>query len=69
MVNKVKLEGLNIYRSRGKWYVYLRATGEALIKNFDGERADLEREMARPGFIAAYNRPRRPGALVHERRH
>ena len=26
---KVKLEGLNIYRSRGRWYVYRRATGEA----------------------------------------
>jgi hypothetical protein len=64
VVNKVKLEGLNIYRSRGKWYVYLRATGEALIKNFDGERADLEREMARPGFIAAYNRPRKRAAAV-----
>ena len=44
---KVKLEGLNIYRSRGKWYVYVRATGEALIKGLDGDRADLERKQAR----------------------
>jgi integrase len=57
-VVKVKLEGLNIYRSRGKWYVYVRATGEALIKGFDGDRADLERKLASPEFIASYNRPR-----------
>jgi hypothetical protein len=58
-VVRVKLEGLNVYRSRGKWYVYLRATGEAPIKGFDGDRAELGREMAKPDFIAAYNRPRR----------
>jgi hypothetical protein len=63
-VVKVKLEGLNIYRSRGKWYVYLRATGEALIKKFDGDRADLEREMAKPDFIGKYNRPRKRAAAV-----
>jgi hypothetical protein len=63
-VVKVKLEGLNIYRSRDKWYVYLRATGEALIKKFDGDRADLEREMAKPDFIANYNRPRKRAAAV-----
>jgi integrase len=57
-VVKVKFEGLNIYRSRGKWYVYQRSTGEALIRNFDGDRTDLERKLASPEFIAAYNRPR-----------
>lgn len=55
---KIKLEGLNIYRARGKWYVYHRATGEALIRNFVGERADLERKLASPEFVAIYNRPR-----------
>jgi hypothetical protein len=59
VVARVKLQGLNIYQSRGKWYVYRRATGEALIKGFERERADLDREMARPDFIAAYNRPRK----------
>lgn len=54
---KIKLEGLNIYRARGKWYVYHRATGEALIRNFVGERADLERKLASPEFVAIYNRP------------
>jgi hypothetical protein len=63
-VVRVKLEGLNVYRSRGKWYVYLRATGEALIKGFDGDRAELGREMAKPDFIAAYNRPRKRAASI-----
>jgi hypothetical protein len=62
----VRLEGLNIYRARGKWYVYRRATGEALIKGFEGERADLDREMAMPDFIAAYNRPRKRVAPTSE---
>jgi integrase len=63
-VAKVKLEGLNIYRARGKWYVYRRATGEPLIKGIDGDRADLDREMAKPAFVAAYNRPRQRAASL-----
>jgi len=59
VVARVKLQGLNIYQARGKWYVYRRATGEVLIKSFEGERADLDRAMAGPDFIAAYNRPRK----------
>jgi hypothetical protein len=59
MVVKVRLEGLNIVRARGKWYVYRRATGEALIKGFEGDRAELEREMAKPDFVSTYNRPRK----------
>ena len=66
MVARVKLQGLNIYQARGKWYVYRRATGEALIKSFEGERADLDREMAKPDFIAAYNRPRKRVAPTSE---
>lgn len=64
MVAKVKLEGLNIYQSRGRWYVYRRATGEALIKGFEGDRADLDRAMAKPEFLAAYNRPRQRAASL-----
>jgi hypothetical protein len=59
VVVRVKLEGLNIYRARGKFYVYRRSTGEALIKGFDGEHADLDREMAKPAFVELYNRPRK----------
>jgi integrase len=51
-------DGLNIYRSRGKWYVYHRATGDALLRGFVGDRADLKRKLKSPEFIAAYNRPR-----------
>jgi hypothetical protein len=58
LVVKVKLQGLKIARARGKYYVYRRATGEKLISGFVGKRADLERQMATPEFIAAYNRPR-----------
>jgi len=65
-VARVKLEGLSIYRARGKWYVYRRSTGEALIKGFEGERADLDREMARPDFIATYNRPRKRAAAASD---
>jgi hypothetical protein len=57
-VVKVKLEGLKIVRARGKYYVYRRATGEKLISGLVGSRADLEREMATPEFIADYNRRR-----------
>ncbi|TAV98454.1 integrase [Rhizobium ruizarguesonis] len=55
MVVKVKLEGLNVIKARGKWYVYVRATKEKLIGGFDGTRADLEKRMAMPDFIGAYN--------------
>src|SRR5258708_32845549 len=54
-VVRVKLEGLKIVRARGKWYVSHRASGDALIKGFVG---DLEREMAKPEFLASYNRKR-----------
>jgi integrase len=60
MVVKVRLEGLNIVKGRrpGTWYVYRRATGETLIRGFEGAREDLERALAEPGFIQTYNRPR-----------
>ena len=59
MVVKVKLEGLKIVRARGKWYIYVRATGEALVKGLDSGRTELQRKMAEPEFLAAYNRPRK----------
>lgn len=52
---KVKLAGLKIARSRGKYYVYVRSTGEALVKGFDGDKAALVKKLAEPGFIGAYN--------------
>jgi integrase len=59
MVVKVKLVGLNIVRARGRFYVYMRETGEPLLKGFDGSRADLERRLAEPDLIAAYNSKRK----------
>lgn len=55
MVVKVKLEGLNVIKARGKWYVYVRETKEKLIGGFDGTRVDLDKRMSMPDFIAKYN--------------
>jgi hypothetical protein len=75
MVVKVKLEGLNVRQSRGKWYVSLRKTGESIVKGFDGTRDDLDAHLGTPDVLRAYSaaktRDRRPiysdgtlGALV-----
>jgi len=66
MVVTVRLEGLNIVRARGRWYVYPRGGGSALIKGFEGSRADLERKLAEPDFIQTYNRPRLLRRLASE---
>jgi hypothetical protein len=58
MVMRVRLEGLNVVCAKGRWYVYRRSTGEALVKGFDGSRADLEKKLAEPALIQTYNRPR-----------
>jgi site-specific recombinase XerC len=58
MVLRVKMAGLKVYQSRGLWYVYRRETGEALIKGFRGSREDLDKKLAEPDFMQAYNRPR-----------
>lgn len=54
MVIKVPLEGLNRRKSRGKWYVSIRATGETLIKGFVGTKEQLEKKMRGHDFIAQY---------------
>ncbi len=59
MVVSVKLEGLNIVRARGKYYVYVRETGEALLRGFDGDRAALERRLGETDMLDAYNRRRK----------
>lgn len=55
MVVKVKLDGLNVVRARGKWYVYHRDTKSPLLKGFVGSRDDLERRLAMPDMVAVYN--------------
>lgn len=51
---KVRLRGLNIYQRRGKWYVYYRPNGRALLTGFNGSRMDLERAMSEPAFLDNY---------------
>jgi site-specific recombinase XerD len=58
MVVTVKLEGLNIVKARGRWYVYVRETGDALFKGFDGSRDDLMRRLGEPDMLALYNSKR-----------
>lgn len=64
MVVKVPLKGLNIRRSRGKWYVSYRATGETLIKGFVGTREQLDRQLSSHDFrlrhLQAETRDRAP---------
>ncbi|WP_166306348.1 tyrosine-type recombinase/integrase [Bradyrhizobium sp. 2S1] len=55
----VKLKGLKISTSKGRWYVYRRADGEKLIQGFKGTRAELQRKMEDPSFIGIYNRARK----------
>lgn len=54
MVVKVKLTGLNVRQSRGKWYVSLRRTGEPIVKGFIGSRDDLDRFLAGDAALKAY---------------
>jgi integrase len=57
-VVKVKLEGLNIVKSRGRWYVYIRETGEKLVSGFVGDKPALVKRLEQPDIIAKYNAPR-----------
>jgi hypothetical protein len=58
MVVRVKLEGLNIVKARGRWYVYPRGGGDPILRGFEGSRADVEKKLAEPDMMATYNRPR-----------
>jgi integrase len=54
-VVKVRLEGLKIARARGKYYVYVRATGHAILRGFEGTPEALRKRLAQPDIIGAYN--------------
>src|SRR5690242_5850677 len=58
MVVTVRLEGLNITKARGRWYVYFR-DGGALLKGFEGSRDDLLLRLSEPDIIGAYNARRK----------
>ena len=55
----VKLSGLKIARSKGRYYVYVRATGEAIVKGFDGDKTALLKHLASPAMLGTYNAKRR----------
>lgn len=59
---KVKLSGLKIARARGKYYVYVRATGAALVSGFEGDKAALLKRLAQPDLIGTYNASRKRGS-------
>ena len=56
---KVHLAGLKIARSKGKYYVYVRATGKALLRGFEGDVTALRKRLGEPDMIGAYNAPRK----------
>lgn len=55
----IKLPGLKISRARGRYYVYRRETGEAILRGFEGSMADLRKRLAMPDTLNTYNAPRR----------
>lgn len=55
MVVRVKIDGLNVIKARGKWYVYHRDTKHPLLKGFEGSKAALYKRLSQPDIIAAYN--------------
>lgn len=60
MVVKMSIRGLKIARNpRGRYYVYLRSTGEAILSNFEGGRADLDKRLAEPDIVGLWNARRR----------
>ena len=65
---KVRLSGLKIAHAKGKYYVYVRATGEALIKGFDGDKAALIKRLAMPDMLGAYNIQRKRDSKAYPER-
>jgi integrase len=63
LVTKVKLKGLNIRKSKGKWYVSIRRSGESLIKGFDGSRKDLDKHLASSKFLMEYSSRKTAGTM------
>src|SRR5262249_33507131 len=68
MVIRVRLEGLKIARSRGKYYVYVRSTGDAILRGFEGDKDDLIRRLGEPDMIGAYNARRQRGPRTYPER-
>lgn len=58
MGTKVPLPGLNIRRSRGKWYVSQRAGGPSFVKGFVGSNRQLLAHLATPEVMDLYQETR-----------
>lgn len=55
---EVKLHGLKIAHSRGKYYVYVRSTGKKILSGFEGDKAALLKRLAMPDMLGIYNSQR-----------
>ncbi len=55
----VKLQGLKIAKARGKYYVYVRATGKKILNGFEGDKDALKKRLAMPDMIGIYNAQRK----------
>lgn len=55
----MKLKGLKIVRSKRRYYVYVRASGEVIVKGFEGNEAALRKHLASPVMLGKYNAKRR----------
>ena len=62
---KVPLAGLKIARAKGKYYVYVRATGEVLLRGFEGDKDALVKELGSPNVLGAYNMRRSKGPRTY----
>ena len=57
----VDLKGLKIVRARGRYYVYRRSDGAALLRGFDGDVDALRKRLGEEDMLGLYNasRPRK----------
>lgn len=55
MVVRVRMDGLNIVKARGKFYVYIRETKKPLLVGFEGSRADLMRRLEQDDMRDRYH--------------
>jgi len=60
MVVLVRLKGLKIARNKaGRYFVYIRGTKIAILKNFEGDRAALLKRLSEPDMLMLYNAHRK----------
>ena len=63
------MRGLKVYEAvNGHWYVYVRKTGVALLKNFKGSKDDVLKLLETPEMMGAYNAKRARAAREYPER-